>query len=163
MAVQGFVVLAAAHGALLASYLANRILHFGVPLSGFMFEIGAVVVFVLCFALTPLLVFSGQLAATKRAGMREYGTLAERYVRAFDSKWLRGGAPADEALLGSADIQSLADLSNSFEVVRTMRLAPITRDDVVRLVIVTLVPVAPLLLTMMPLDELVRRLIGILF
>ena len=163
MAVQGFVVLAAAHGALLASYLANRILHFGVPLPGFMFEICAVVVFVLCFALMPILVFSGQLAATKRAGMREYGTLAERYVRAFDTKWLRGGAPPDEALLGSADIQSLADLSNSFEVVRTMRLAPITRDDVIRLVIVTLVPVAPLLLTMMPLDELVRRLIGVLF
>jgi hypothetical protein len=95
--------------------------------------------------------------------MREYGTLAERYVRAFDSKWLRGGAPADEALLGSADIQSLADLSNGFDVVRTMRLAPVTRDDVVRLVIVTLVPVAPLLLTMMPLEELVRRLIGVLF
>jgi len=168
MSVQGFVVLAAAHGAfahgaLLASYLANRILHFGVPLSGFMFEIGAVVVFVLCLALMPLLVFSGQLAATKRAGMREYGTLAERHVRAFETKWLRGGAPLDEALVGSADIQSLADLSNSFEVVRTMRLAPISRDDVVRLVIVTLVPVAPLLLTMMPLDELLRRLIGILF
>jgi hypothetical protein len=128
-----------------------------------MFEIGAVVVFVLCLALMPLLVFSGQLAATKRAGIREYGTLAERYVRAFETKWLRGGAPPDEALVGSSDIQSLADLSNSFEVVRTMRLAPITRDDVVRLVIVTLVPVAPLLLTMMPLDELLRRLIGVLF
>jgi hypothetical protein len=163
MAVQGFVVLAAAHGALLASYLANRILHFGVPLSSFMFEIGAVVVFMLCFALMPLLVFSGQLAATKRAGTREYGTLAERYVRAFDTKWLRSDAPPDEALVGSADIQSLADLSSSFEVVRTMRLAPIVRDDVVRLVIVTLVPVAPLLLTMMPLDELLRRLIGVLF
>ena len=65
--------------------------------------------------------------------------------------------------MGSTDIQSLADLSNSFDVVRTMRLAPITRDDVIRLVIVTLVPVAQLLLTIMPLDELVRRLIGVLF
>jgi hypothetical protein len=89
--------------------------------------------------------------------------LAERYVRAFDTKWLRGSAPPDEALVGSADIQSLADLSNSFEVVRTMRLAPITRDDFIRLVIVTLLPVTPLLLTMMPLEELLRRLIGVLF
>jgi hypothetical protein len=128
-----------------------------------MFEIGAVVVFVLTFALMPLLVFSGQLAAAKRAGGRKYGTLAERYVRAFDTKWLRGSAPPDEALVGSADIQSLADLSNSFEVVRTMRLAPITRDDFIRLVIVTLLPVTPLLLTMMPLEELLRRLIGVLF
>jgi hypothetical protein len=43
-------------------------------------------------------------------------------VRKFDAKWVRGGAPADEPLVGSADIQSLADLGNSFEVVRTMRI-----------------------------------------
>lgn len=162
-AVQGFVVLAAAHGALLASFLANRILHFGAPLSSFMFEIGAVVVFVLCFALAPLLFFSVQLVETKRTGNIEYGTLAERYVRAFDTKWLRGGAPPEEALVGSADIQSLADLCKSLDVVKTMRFVPITRDDVLRLVIVTLAPVAPLLLTMMPLDELLRRLLGVLF
>ena len=89
--------------------------------------------------------------------------MAEHYVRAFDTKWLRGGAAPDEALVSSADIQSLADLSNSLEVVRTMRLAPMTRDDVIRLLMVTLLQVAPLTLTMMPLEELLRRLIGVLF
>jgi hypothetical protein len=59
----------------------------------------------------------------------EYSTLAERYVRELDAKWLRGGAPADEPLIGSADIQSLADLGNSLEVVRTMRADPITKED----------------------------------
>ena len=93
-------------------------------------------------------------------GNREYGTLAERYVRTFDAKWLRGGAPADEPLVGSGDIQSLADLSNSFEVVRTMRIAPVTKDAILQLVGA---PVAPQLLTMMPLEELLKRLFGILF
>jgi hypothetical protein len=55
-----------------------------------------------------------------RTGNREYGTLAQRYVCEFDAKWLHGGAPADEPFAGSGDIQSLADLGNSFEVVRTM-------------------------------------------
>ena len=36
----------------------------------------------------------------------------------FDRKWLYGGAPPDEPLVGSADIQSLADLGNSFEIVK---------------------------------------------
>ena len=63
--------------------------------------------------------FAPQLAQAKRTGLREYGTLAQRYVSEFDTKWLRGGAPADESILGSGDIQSLADLGNSFEVVRT--------------------------------------------
>ena len=72
-------------------------------------------------------------------------------------------APADEPLVGSGDIQSFADLANSFGVVRTMQIAPITRDAVHRLVAATLVPVVPLLLTMMPLEELLKKLLGILF
>ena len=113
--------------------------------------------------LGPFLLFAPQLAEAKRKGGREYGTLAERYVREFDAKWLRGGAPADEPLVGSGDIQSLADLSNSFEVIRTMRIAPITKDAIIQLVAATLAPVAPLLLTMMPLEELLKKLIGIVF
>ena len=99
----------------------------------------------------------------KHAGLREFGTLAERYVREFDAKWLRGTAPPDEPFVGSADIQSLADLGNSFEVVRTMRFTPVTKDMVVRLGLATLAPVVPLALTMMPLDQLVRTLVDVLF
>ena len=40
------------------------------------------------------------------------------------------GAPADEPLIGSADIQSLADLGNSFEVVRGLRWVPFTTQTV---------------------------------
>jgi hypothetical protein len=108
-------------------------------------------------------VFAPQLAEAKRRGNREYGALAERYVREFDTKWLRGGAPADEALVGSGDIQSLADLANSFEVVRTMRFTPVTREALLRLVAATLAPLVPLALTMMSLEELLKQLLGIVF
>ena len=109
------------------------------------------------------MVFTPQLARAKRQGLRDYGALAERYVREFDAKWLRGGAPADEPFVGSGDIQSLADPGNSYEVVRTMRLVPITKEAVLRLAGAPLLPLVPLLLTMMPLEELVRTLFGILF
>jgi len=112
--------------------------------------------------LAPMLVFAPQLAQMKRTGLREYGTLAERYVREFDTKWLRGGAPADEAFVGSADIQSLADLGNSYEVVKTIRPVPVTKDMVIQLSLATLAPIVPLALTMMPLEELLKRLLGIL-
>ena len=102
-----------------------------------------------------------KLAQAKRTGLREYGTLAERYTHEFDQKWLRGGAPAGEPLVGSADIQSLADLCNSFEVVKGMRFVPFTLQSVVQLAVATLVPIAPLLLTMVPLNELILRLFSI--
>jgi len=84
-------------------------------------------------------------------------------VREFDAKWLRGAAPADEPFVGSADIQSLADLGNGYEVVRSMRVAPITKDAILQLGAATLVPIVPLLLTIMPLEELVKMLFGMLF
>jgi hypothetical protein len=162
-AVFAFMPLAVAHGALLAGLIANRIFYLGAALPEFKVEIAVLAVFLLCLVLGPLLVFAPQLAQAKRVGNREYGALAERYVREFDAKWLRGGAPDDEPLVGSGDIQSLADLANSFEVVRTMQIAPITRDALIRLVAATLAPIVPLLLTMMPLEELLKKLFGILF
>jgi hypothetical protein len=161
--VHAFTPLAVAHGALLAGMIANRIFYLGATLPAFKVEIAVMVIFLLCVVLGPLLVFAPQLAQAKRTGNREYGTLAQRYVREFDAKWLRGGAPAEEPLVGSADIQSLADLNNSFEVVRTMRLAPVTKEALVQLAAATLAPVAPLALTMMPLEELLKKLFGILF
>jgi hypothetical protein len=161
--VYAFMPLAVAHGVMLAGLIANRIFYVGAALPDFKIEIAVVVVFLMCLVLGPLFVFAPRLAYAKRTGLREYGTLAERYVREFDSKWLRGGAPADEPLVGSGDVQSLADLANSFDVVRTMQLAPITKDAVFRLVAATLAPVVPLMLTMMPLEELLKRLLGIVF
>jgi hypothetical protein len=161
--VHAFAVLAVAHGALLAGMLANRIFWLGATLPQFKAEIAVVVVFVLCVVLAPLLVFAPQLAQAKRTGMREYGALAQRYVREFDAKWLRGRAPADEPLVGSGDIQSLADLGTSYEGVRTMRIMPVTKEAVLRLGLATLVPLVPLALTMMSLEELLKKLFGILF
>jgi hypothetical protein len=161
--VYAFTPLAVVHGAMLAGPMANRIFYVGGTLSEFKIEIAVLVVFLLCVVLGPLLVFAPQLAQAKRTGNREYGTLAERYVREFDAKWLRGGAAPNEPLVGSADIQSLSDLANSFEVVRTMQIAPITKDAVLRLIVATLAPIVPLVLTMMPLEELLKTLFGILF
>jgi AcrR family transcriptional regulator len=152
-----------AHGALFAGNVANNIFHLGATLPQYRLEILLLVVVLLMLFLGPISVFAPQLARTKRTGLREYGTLAQRYVREFDAKWLRGGAPAGEPLVGSADIQSLADLGNSYEIVRSMRVLPVTRDAILQLTLATLAPIAPLLLTIMPLEELLKKLFGMLF
>ena len=161
--VYAFALLAVAHGALLAGQIANRIFFLGATLPDFKGEIVVLVFFLVFLVFGPLLVFAPQLAEAKRVGLREYGTLAERYVRDFDAKWLRGGAIAGEPLVGSADIQSLADLGNSYEVVRTMRVVPATTEAVVQLLVATLAPIVPLALTMMPWDQLLKTLAGALF
>ena len=96
-------------------------------------------------------------------GVREYGSLAGRYVREFDRKWLREEPQPGEPLVGSADIQSLADMGTSFAVVRDMTYIPFDLQAVLRLAVTTLLPVAPLLLTMISFSELVDHLLKLVF
>jgi hypothetical protein len=161
-ATAAFSTLALAHGAFVSAWIAARIFMQGAKLLDFKFVIIAVAVWMLLLFLGPFLLFSFQLAQAKRQGEREYGPLAQRYARQFDTKWVRGGAPRDEPLLGSADIQSLADLGNVYTVVHTMRATPITRQAVVQLLGATLAPIVPLALTMMPIGEVAKLLFGIL-
>jgi hypothetical protein len=158
-----FAPLLLAHGALLAGLMANPIFFAGAKLTAFKMEIFGAVVLLLLMVLGPLLVFSPRLMQAKRTGLREYGRLASRYVREFDLKWVRGGATDDEQLMGSGDIQSLADLGNSFQVIRDIRPFPFGRDTVIQLVVFPLIPVAPLVLTIIPLEELIRKLLGAVF
>jgi hypothetical protein len=158
-----FAPVLVAQGVLLAGNFANQIFYAGAKLPDFKMEaIGLVAVMVFA-VLGPLLVFAVPLADAKRRGLREYGTLAQRYAREFDDKWLRGGAPAEEPFVGSGDIQSLADLGNSFEVVKGMRFVPVTSQAVLQLAAATLAPVVPLALTMISVEELLGRVFKIVF
>ena len=156
-----FTPLLLAQGAVLSGMMANRIFFSGATLPEFKLELAGLVTVILLIVLTPLLAFSLKLHEAKRKGLREHGALAQRYVREYDQKWLRGSP--DEPLVGSADIQSLADLGNSFEVVKEMKWAPFYWRTVVQLTVVTLLPVLPLTLTMISPEELLDRLMKILF
>jgi hypothetical protein len=158
-----FVPVLLAHTIGLAGILGGKIWHDGATLPQFKLEIAAWMVFLLLLVLAPLFFFVTQLADAKRTGLREYGIVASRYVADFRRKWIEGHAAKDEMLVGTADIQSLADLSNSFEVVREMRMAPFGRAAVLRLVLLIALPLAPLLLTMIPLEQLIDRAVGLFF
>jgi hypothetical protein len=98
----------------------------------------------------------------KRKGIIQNGQLGSEYVTLFESKWLNKIQPEDEALIGNADIQSLADLSNSYDIIREMQVSPITKKTILTLAAMTLMPVLPLTLTLMPLEELAKKLFEIL-
>ena len=161
--VHAFAPVLLAHGVLLAGSIANRIFYLHATLLDFKPEVITLTVFLLCIVAAPLLVFTPLLARAKRAASRTYGTLAQRYGREFASKWLDAGASPGEPLLGAADIQSLADMGNSVEVVRTMRTTLLTKEVLMVLGGAVIAPVLPLALTMMPLNELVKKLTGVLF
>jgi hypothetical protein len=152
-----------AQGAMLAGPLADRILYRGGNLISFKFQIAAFVLVVVTITLMPLLMFTPRLAQVKRKGLSEYGLLSQRYVDRFERKWITGDGSGPDELLGTGDIQSLADLANSYEVIRQMRAVPFGLNDVSRLVAATAAPLVPLLLTIFSPDELLMRVIKIVF
>jgi hypothetical protein len=157
--VYAFVPLLMAHGAIVAGNIANRIFYQGAKLPDTYGEIAIVVGYLLVLVLAPLTFFSMQISAAKRRDARLYGRLAQRYARDFEAKWI---GTTGESPLGTGDIQSLADMSNSLATVRATSGVPITRDAVIRLAVATLAPIAPLLLTIIPARELAQRLIKLL-
>lgn len=158
-----FAPLIMAHGVLFAGLIANSIFFTGTKLTDFMLLILGVVLFVQLIVLGPMLVFSPSLIRAKRIGLRDYGILASRYVDEFDLKWIRGKVSSDEKLIGSGDIQSLADLANSFQVISDIRSFPFHKDTVMQVILFVLIPILPLVLTMIPLKELITKFFEVIF
>jgi len=161
-ATEGFWVMMIAHGTIVAAVIVHGMLFGGMTLPQYKLDIYALWAVTLLWIVVPLLPFAPVLHRAKRAGKNAYGNLSQRYAIDFEQKWM-SGAMREDHLLGSGDIQSLADLRNGYDVVRTMRLLPIGRETVLRLLIFPLIPVAPLALTLVPLDRLVKHLISALF
>lgn len=152
-----------AQGAMLAGVVASRVLYRGESLVSFKMQIGGFVVFFLVVILGPLLMFTPKMAAARRKGLAEYGLFAERYVEAFHQKWIAGHAAQSDDLLGTGDIQSLADLGNSYGLVRDMRVVPFGLDDLTRLAAVTAAPFIPLLFTIWSPEEVIMRIVKVVF
>jgi hypothetical protein len=152
-----------AQGALLAGVIASRVLYGGESLLSFKVLAGGFVAFFVLAILGPLLMFTPQMARAKRKGLADYGLLAQRYVDRFEQKWVLEDPALSGELLGTGDIQSLADLGNSYAMVREMRPVPFGLEDISRLAVTTAAPLLPLLLTIFTPEELIMRVIKVVF
>jgi hypothetical protein len=121
-----------------------------------------VAVLLALFALGPRCVFTPSLLRARRLGLYHYGRLASDCVVGFDRKWIGGQKSPEEPLVGSADIQSLADMGNSFTVVQAITPFPFGKASLIGLAVVIALPLLPLCLTMFSAEEIAVRLLKIL-
>ncbi|MFO1313200.1 MAG: hypothetical protein U1F41_14175 [Burkholderiales bacterium] len=110
----------------------------------------------------PLFVFSRKLRKCRVKGILDYGELGERYANEFESKWLGPGPAPDEPLLGTSDVQSLANLIDAVDDVRDMRTVPMSADMLIYLAVAALLPLLPLALFQYPLATLLEKFLEML-
>jgi hypothetical protein len=157
-----FGTLLFAMSAVVSSAIATRVLFGDAHLEDFQMSYAALFVIALAAFAGPVLVFVPVLLGVKQRGLLQYGSLASRYTYLFDRKWVRPAKEPDEPLLGTADIQSLADLGNSYQLIGKMRLLPIQTADFIAMTLPGVVPAIPLAATVMPVGDIVKGLLKLL-
>jgi len=143
----------------LAARIGGRILHDGASLDSFAAEMWTTPVFLTALSVLPLSFFALALVQVRLKGSVDYGSLATRYVDGFRRKWMLDPKAQETGLVGSSDIQSLADLSNSYQVVTSVRLLPIGLPVLLSHALLLAAPFIPLALTKIPVEELIRRVV----
>ena len=152
-----FASIPLAASCIVAASAGTEILQAGATLMGYKNALIAFVVVSILVGMLPFPIFFRSLARTKRQALVEYGKLSTRYSQAFEGKWMQDGAGSDD-LLGSGDFQSLADLGGAYERLDAMRAAPLDKRTVIAFAMAAILPMLPLVLTVMPLKEILKVL-----
>jgi len=153
-----FAIFIFAYAATASAIAAREVLFDKVPIQSYKIPIPALVVVMLLIFLGPLFMFAPILLRTRRKGLQEYSTLACKLGRLYDQKWVKGN-PLGESLLSTPDNTSLADYSHDYELVDRMRVFPFEPRTAVALALAGLIPMAPLLATVMPIEEIFKLLV----
>lgn len=156
----GFAPVVSSVAAIAAASWAELMLAYGASAAVFVPQGALLVVLALLVTLGPLALFSGHMQRARFQAVRDYGVLALDYSRAFHRRWI--GPRDEEKLLGSSDIQSLADLANAYTLIRSMRILPFGARSTVLITAAALAPMAPLLLLEAPLLDIARKLVRLL-
>jgi hypothetical protein len=158
-----FGILFCALGCAFAGRVANTMLYEGAPLSSFKFLMVGFLILSLIVGLLPLALLAPKLKKVRKAGLLEYGRFANTYTESFDRKWVHPIDQPSEALLGTSDIQSLADLGSSYSLIEDMKTAPISRKLLQQLALWAALPLIPLIVFGTPTPQLMHELMKMVF
>jgi hypothetical protein len=158
-----FIPLALAISAILSASFAEDILSQRMVFESLYNLVPVVLFLTAVMFIGPLFIFSRKLWICRVTGLSDYSDFAFRYVNAFDLKWIRRSAEKfEEPLLGTPDLQSLADLNNSFNVVRAMRWIPMSSRLSAELLLSVILPLLPLVFLKYDFNELMARIFKML-
>ena len=156
-----FALIAFAGNTVISSAMLNSIIYRGTNILSYAPVVIASVILSVLIFLAPLFVFIRKLICLRVRGTFDYTALSEGYVLLFNEKWIKGKNPKGESILGTTDIQSLADLANSFDIIRSIKAVPIDYNVVTIIAVASVLPMLPLILMVLPFSEIIKRLLGL--
>jgi hypothetical protein len=146
----------------MAGFIANHVVHAGIPLIVYLYPIGGLVIFIILLFSSPLLAFSRKLLRARRHGVFVYGALATAEGRQFEKKWIDRADGLDESVLEAPDFSATTDLYQVVTNVYATGTIPLDLRDLAPLATATLLPFAPVALMAVPLEVLLQQLANLL-
>jgi hypothetical protein len=156
-----FGILFAALGSVIAGQFANSNAYSGTSFADAEVPMIVFIVLSVLVVLGPLTVLSPKLLETQRRGLAAYGQVARRLTAEFDAKWVTRPDPR-ESMLGNQDPSSLIDYISSYQVIREMKIIPISKTLVVLVAFQAAAPLAIVWFFATPLDQIVKTLLKML-
>jgi hypothetical protein len=157
-----FTPLAFAFTALLSATMAEEIIAGSQPFQTLYYLAPLIIILNLVLFVGPLFLFSKRLWMCRIQGLNEYMVMTSHYVDAFDKTWLRDKLVTGQSQLGTSDIQSLADLTNSVRVIRDMKTVPVSKRLIVSFAVSVILPLLPFVFLKFNIDELMLMLLKML-
>jgi hypothetical protein len=160
---RSFIPVAFAIGAISAGTLADSVFHKGLsPIDHPATPIATTIVVTLVLMCPPL-IFGRVLLHAWHHGVFTYGELARRMGSAFESKWMGPNRVVDRSTLEQPDFSSTTDLYSIVAYAFDMQPFLFDYKIAVMIAIATLLPFAPIWLSVVPAKTVLDHLVGLLF
>ncbi|HEX7979714.1 MAG TPA: hypothetical protein VF461_13990 [Gemmatimonadaceae bacterium] len=117
---------------------------------------GALLGVMLIVAIGPLCWLTAPMRTSQLRGIVEYGELAVRFGRRFEARWLRERRSVSSDALSAPDFSATIDLYSVVSAVYTVRIVPVKARSLFKLVASIVIPFLPVLLSLMPVQDLVH-------
>jgi hypothetical protein len=151
------VTLAAA--AAIGSNWRFQILYQGAHLANFKLEAAVLLAVVIAIAIGPLAFFVPKLAAVRRQGILQYGTLGQLHSMDFHQKWIVHRAGHEEEFLAAPEVSTMTDYGASYQNVEKLQPFPVDKGAFIALALAVAIPMFPAVLAEIPLAQVLKGLL----
>jgi hypothetical protein len=143
----------------IAGHWGHEVAYHGLDVRALKGPAGALLLLNLVIAVAPMFAFAPRLRALRRGAIASWGALLAEHGRLVERRWLRRETLSDDALLNAPELGPVADIVALYETVRSIRMAPITRNSVLPPLFATAIPLIPVAAAQIPLKEIVKKLL----
>lgn len=149
-------------GAIVAGTIADFVVYEGKSPLEYQWHIIGFVVFLLILIMGPVLVFMRSLYEAKETAVFQYGAMASRQIQQVEKKWIGEDPMREDFASSMPDFRAVTHFGHSVTAVRNMSLIPLHKEDVLKFIVLALLPLLPVLATQVPMGEVFSLLMKLL-